>query len=376
MTQFIPVNEPLLDGNEKKYLTECIETGWISSEGPFVRRFEEAFAEKIGRKHAIAVSNGSAAIDAAVEALDIGPDDEVIMPSFTIISCIAQIVRNGAVPVLVDSDPISWNMDVDQIEENITPKTKAIMIVHIFGLPVDVAPILEIASRHGLKVIEDAAEMHGQSYRGKACGSFGDISTFSFYPNKHITTGEGGIILTDNDELAESCRGLRNLCFKPEERFVHERLGWNMRMTNMQAAVGLAQLEQLDRFVERKRKMGLRYYEQLKDISSIQLPLTETSYAKNIYWVFAIVLKDSVTITVGELMDRLSKLGVGTRPFFCPMHLQPVFINKRMFSNEFLPVSEKMYRRGFYLPSGLALSERQIDEVVHIFRKLLSDSSI
>jgi len=375
MKKFIPVNEPLLDGNEKKYLAECIDSGWISSEGPFVGRFEEAFAANVGRKHAIAVCNGTAAIDAAVEALEIGVGDEVIMPSFTIISCIAQIVRNGAIPVLVDSDPVTWNMDVDQIEGKITSKTKAIMIVHIFGLPVDVAPILDIASKYGLKVIEDAAEMHGQTYKGKACGGFGDISTFSFYPNKHVTTGEGGMILTDNDELAETCRALRNLCFKPDERFVHERLGWNLRMTNMQAALGLAQLEQLDRFVQRKRMMGLRYFEQLKDLSSIQLPLPETDYAKNIYWVFAIVLKDSVKITVSELISHLAKLGVGARPFFCPMHLQPVFIRKGMFANEFLPVSEKMYRRGFYLPSGLALGERQIDEVARVFRKLLRESS-
>ena len=253
MKNYIPVNEPLLDGNEKKYLLECIETGWISSEGPFVSQFEQMFASRMGRKHGIAVCNGTAALDAAVAALEISSGDEVIMPTFTIISCINQIVRNGGVPVLVDSDPITWNMDVAQIEEKITPRTKAIMIVHIFGLPTDVDPILDIASRHCLKVIEDAAEMHGQTYKGKPCGSFGDISTFSFYPNKHITTGEGGMILTDNDQLALTCRSLRNLCFQPQQRFVHERLGWNMRMTNLQAALGVAQLERLDEFVVRKQ---------------------------------------------------------------------------------------------------------------------------
>jgi perosamine synthetase len=245
MNNFIPVNVPLLDGNEKKYLLECIETGWISSEGPFITEFEQKFAARMGRKHGIAVCNGTAAIDASIEALDIGPGDEVIMPAFTIISCISQIVRNGGKPVLVDSDITTWNMDVNQIEAKITSKTKAIMIVHIFGLPVDVDPVLEIAKRHGLKIIEDAAEMHGQTYKGRPCGSFGDVSTFSFYPNKHITTGEGGMILTDDDKLAETCRSLRNLCFQPHQRFVHERLGWNLRMTNMQAAVGLAQLERL-----------------------------------------------------------------------------------------------------------------------------------
>lgn len=270
MSDFIPVNTPLLDGNEKKYLTECIDSGWISSEGPFIKEFEQQFSARMGRKHGIAVSNGTAAIDAAVEALDIGPGDEVIMPTFTIISCISQIVRNGGLPVLIDSDPITFNMDVKQVEAKITPRTKAIMIVHIFGLPVDVAPLLDIAKRHGLKVLEDAAEMHGQTYMGKPCGSFGDISTFSFYPNKHITTGEGGMILTDDDELAETCRSLRNLCFQANKRFVHERLGWNLRMTNMQAALGVAQLERLDEFVLRKREMGKRYTEMLSDCRGVQ----------------------------------------------------------------------------------------------------------
>ena len=190
MSDFIPVNEPLLNGNEKKYLSECIDTGWISSEGPFIKKFEEQFAIRVDRKHGIAVCNGTAALDAAIDALGIGPGDEVIMPTFTIISCIGQIVRSGARPVLVDSNSTTWNMDVSRIEAKITSRTKAIMAVHIYGLPVDMDPLLDIAHRHGLKVLEDAAQMHGQTYKGKPCGSFGDISTFSFYPNKHITTGE------------------------------------------------------------------------------------------------------------------------------------------------------------------------------------------
>ncbi|WP_445778776.1 DegT/DnrJ/EryC1/StrS family aminotransferase [Shewanella sp.] len=364
MTDFIPVNEPLLDGNEKKYLMECIETGWISSEGPFIKEFEQKFAARMGRKHGIAVCNGTAAIDASIEALGIGPGDEVIMPTFTIISCIAQIVRNGGKPVLVDSDPITWNMDVSQIEAKITPRTKAIMIVHIFGLPVDVDPVLDIAKRNGLKVIEDAAEMHGQTYKGKPCGSFGDISTFSFYPNKHITTGEGGMILTDDDELAENCRSLRNLCFQPHKRFVHERLGWNLRMTNMQAALGLAQLERLDEFVERKRKMGALYTELLKAVPGLQLPLAKTYYAENIYWVYGIVLDESLGMDAEEAMKRLGKAGVGTRPFFYPMHQQPVLRKMGLFENEVYPVSESMYQCGFYVPSGMALNEAQIHTVV------------
>lgn len=366
MTDFIPVNEPLLDGNEKKYLLECIETGWISSEGPFVKEFEQKFSARMGRKHGIAVCNGTAAIDAAVEALGIGQGDEVIMPTFTIISCINQIVRNGAKPVLVDSDPITWNMDVTQIESKITSRTKAIMVVHIYGLPVDMDPVLDIAKRYGLKIIEDAAEMHGQTYRGKPCGSFGDISTFSFYPNKHITTGEGGMIVTDDDDLAETCRSLRNLCFQPQKRFVHERLGWNLRITNLQAALGIAQLERLDEFVAKKRKMGKLYTELLSDLPRLQLPLEQTEYADNIYWVYGLVLDEDTYLDAEESMIRLAAKGIGTRPFFCPMHLQPIMINMGLFNGEIYPIAENLYRKGFYIPSGLALNETEIHNVFSV----------
>ena len=252
--EFIPVNEPLLNGNEKKYLCECIDTGWISSEGPFVKEFEQKMSASAGRKYGVAVANGTAALEVAVQALGIGEGDEVIMPSFTIISCAMAVTKLGAVPVLVDSDLYTWNMNVDEIEAKITSKTKAIMIVHLYGLPVEVDKVLELAKKYNLKVIEDAAEMHGQKYKGKPCGSFGDISTFSFYPNKHITTGEGGMVVTDDEELAERCRMLRNLCFRKDVRYVHDEISDNYRFTNLQAAVGLAQLERLDEFVERKRE--------------------------------------------------------------------------------------------------------------------------
>jgi len=370
----IPVNEPLLNGNEKRYLIECIESGWISSEGRFVSQFEEKFATLIGRKHAIAVCNGTAAIDVAIEALDIREGDEVIMPTFTIISCINQIVKNKAVPVLVDSDPITWNMNVSEIESKITEKTKAIMVVHIYGLPVDVNPVMKLAEKYNLKIIEDAAEVHGQTYNSQLCGGFGDISTFSFYPNKHITTGEGGMVLTDDDDFAESCKSLRNLCFQSDNRFVHERLGWNYRMTNLQAALGLAQLERLDEFVSRKRDMGKRYTELLSDIDCIQLPLEKTDYAENIYWVYGLILKDSIKINAKEFMTRLSEKGIGTRPFFYPMHKQPIFKKMRLFENDHHPVSENLYDRGFYLPSGMAISDNQIQQVCKAFKEVLKAS--
>jgi len=284
----IPVNEPLLDGNEEKYLTECIRSGWISSEGPFVRKFEEQFAARVGRSYGIAVCNGTAALDAVIEAVGIQSGDEIIVPAFTIISCVNQIVRCGATPVLVDSDPVTWNVDVNQVERKITKKTRAIVAVHIYGLPVDMDPILDLGRKYGLVVIEDAAEMLGQTYKNRPCGSLGDISTFSFYPNKHVTTGEGGMIVTDNADYDALCRSLRNLCLQPHKRFVHDRLGWNLRMTNMQAAVGVAQLERLDKFVAIKRRIGGRYNESLANLPGIQLPLARTEYAENIYWVFGI----------------------------------------------------------------------------------------
>lgn len=367
----IPVNEPLLDGNEKKYLSECIETGWISSEGPFIKQFEKNFSNYVGRKHGIAVTNGTAAVDVAIECLDIVAGDEVIMPTFTIISCIGQIIRVGAKPILVDSDPKTWNMDVTQIEGKITSRTKAIMVVHIYGLPVDMDPVLEIAKKYNLKVIEDSAEMLGQTYKGKPCGSFGDISTFSFYPNKHITTGEGGMLVTNNDQLSEDCRGLRNLCFQPKKRFVHERLGWNLRITNMQAALGIAQLERLEEFVRRKRRMGNLYTKLLSGLENVHLPLKKTDYAKNIYWVYGLLLDNNLNLNVEDVMGALANKGIGTRPFFCPMHMQPVLKRLGLFEGEKYPVAEDLYSRGFYIPSGLALTDDQIKKTTTALKEVI-----
>ena len=366
----IPVNTPLLSGNEKKYLLECIETGWISSEGPYVTRFENEFSAYIGRKSGVAVANGSAALDIAIQALNISKGDEVIMPDFTILSPAASIVRQGATPVLVDSNPDTWNMNISQVEKKITSKTKAIVVVHIYGLPVEMGPLLELAKTYRLKIVEDAAEMHGQTYCGKKCGSFGDISIFSFYPNKHITTGEGGMLLTDDASLAERCRSLRNLCFLPEKRFVHEEIGWNYRMTNLQAALGVAQLEQIEKTVARKREIGKMYTELLNDISSFQLPLEKTEYAENIYWVYGIMLNEKSTVNAAEAMKKLAERKIGTRPFFYPMHLQPVFKKMGLFQKEHYPVSENMAERGFYIPSGTGLTNKEIRSVAEVLHQI------
>lgn len=372
MSDFIPVNEPLLDGNEKKYLLDCIETGWISSEGPYVERLEREFATRVGRRYGIAVCNGSAALEVAFAALGIGPGDEIILPTMTIISCITPIVRSGARPVLVDADASTWNMDVSQLEGKITPRTRAILAVHTYGLPVDMEPVMALAAGHGLAVVEDAAEAIGQTYKGAPCGSFGALSIFSFYPNKHVTTGEGGMVVTDDAALAERCRSLRNLCFQPARRFVHEELGWNFRLTNLQAALGVAQLERLDRHVARKREIGEHYSALLSGLDALQLPLAATEYARNIYWVYGLVLGDAVPYDGAQMMAKLAERGIGTRAFFWPMHKQPVFQRAGMFNGEHYPVAERLARRGFYIPSGLALQDKQIETVASQLRVLLT----
>ncbi len=369
--KFIPVNEPLLNGNEKKYLEICIDSGWISSEGPFVKEFEDKFSQRVGRKFGIAVSSGTAALDTAVAAIKLKKNDEVILPTFTIISCAAAVVRTGATPVLVDCDPLTFNMDIEQVERKITKKTKAIMIVHIYGLPVDVDPILDLAKKYNLIIIEDAAEMHGQKYKDKECGSFGDISIFSFYPNKIITTGEGGMVLTDDECLFEECKKIRNLYFDKERRYIHEDIGWNFRMSNIQAAIGLAQLEQIDRFISRKKRIGKLYTELLSGFDNLQLPLDKTKYSENIYWVYPIVLKERLGFDSTEAMRRLLNKNVGTRHFFWPMHLQPAFKKIGLFKNERYPVSEKISILGFYIPCGLAITDNQIEMVAKVIKEEL-----
>lgn len=361
----IPVNTPLFMGNEKKYLNECIDTGWISSEGPFIKKFEDQFSSYVNRSYGIAVSNGSAALDIAVKALKIGMGDEVILPAFTIISPAQSIVTARTTPVLVDSDPLTWNMDVTLIESKITSKTKAILVVHIYGLPVDMDPILELCAKYKLFLIEDAAEMHGQTYKGKKCGSFGDISIFSFYPNKHITTGEGGMIVTNNQELSLECQKLRNLAFEPNgRRFVHKEIGWNYRMTNMQAALGLAQLENIEYHIQRKKEIGALYQRGFENLIDFVKPISKTDYAENIYWVYGLLAKDEVSNK--KVVDFLADKQIGTRPFFWCMHEQPVFIEMGLFHNEKYPVAENLARNGFYIPSGLGLTNPEIQDVIDV----------
>jgi perosamine synthetase len=376
----IPVNEPLLRQRELEYVSECVRTGWVSSAGRFIEAFEEQWAVYCERRYGIAVSNGTAALQLAVACLDLQPGDEVIMPSFTIISCAQAVSYNKAFPVLVDSDPRTWCMDVDRIEAKLTPRTRAIMPVHIYGHPVDMDPIIRIAEKHSLAVIEDAAEAHGAKYLSardtatpawRTCGSFGTLSCFSFYANKLVTTGEGGMVLTDDPRLAEKARSLRNLCFRPDRRFYHEELGFNFRLTNMQAALGLAQLERIEEIIARKRLMGQEYNRRLAGVKGLQLPVEE-SWAQSVYWMYGVVLSEQTGMDANVFARHLKDRGVETRPFFLGLHEQPVFNRQELFLQGRYPVTERVARQGLYLPSGLALTEEQIIGVCDAVREVLS----
>jgi perosamine synthetase len=376
----IPVNEPQLGERELRYVTECVHSGWVSSAGRFINEFEERWATYCGRCYGIAVTNGTAALQLAVAAIDLKPGDEVIMPTFTIISCALAVIYNGGVPVLVDAEPRTWCMDVDQVKDKITLRTRAIMPVHIYGHPVDIDPLLELAERYGLAIIEDAAEAHGAQYLSerqtahpawRRCGSFGTMSCFSFYANKLITTGEGGMVLTDDPQLVEKARSLRNLCFQPDRRFYHEQLGFNFRLTNLQAALGLAQLERMEDIVARKRWMGREYTRRLQDLQALQLPVEEP-WARNIYWMYGVVLSEEVGMDARQIARRLREHDVDTRPFFLGMHEQPVFHKRGLFIDERYPVAERLARQGLYLPSGLALTEQQLVQVCDAMNKVLS----
>lgn len=370
----IPVNEPLLAGREAEYVLDCVKTGWISSAGTYIERFEKDWASYCGRKHSVAVCNGTVALELAVAALDLPPGGEVILPSFTIVSCLEAVLRNGLTPVLVDCDPRTYCMDVNDVARKARPKTVAVMPVHIYGHPVNMEPLLRLCRDRGLLMIEDAAEVHGSECRvdgvWQRCGNFGDLSCFSFYANKNITCGEGGMVLTDDDVLAERLRSRRNLCFGARERFSHEDRGWNFRMTNLQAAVGCAQFEQIDRFLARKREMAARYNEGLKGLP-LQLPYVEP-WARTTVWMYAIVLHDHVPFDAVEFARRLATRGVQARPFFKGMHEQPVYNRLGLFAEDTCPVTERIYRRGLYLPSGQAITDQQIDDVLHAVRKVLS----
>jgi perosamine synthetase len=356
--RIIPVCEPTLAGNEEAYVLECVRSNWISSAGRFIMRFEDMFAEFCGTRFAVACSSGTAALQLALYTLGIADGDEVIIPSFTMVATANTVRHCGATPVFVDAEPRTWNIDVAKVEAAITPRTKAIVPVHTYGHPVDMDPLLEIARRRGLLVIEDAAEAHGATYKGRPVGSLGDCACFSFYANKIITTGEGGMITTDNEELAQKAKNIRDHAFSKERHFWHRALAHNFRMTNLQAAVGVAQMERAEWLVERRIENATLYNQRLERLRGITLPPASEGI-RNVYWMYSILVQDEFGHSRDELRRFLADHAIETRTFFIPMHLQPIYFQPA--SPRRFPVAEMLCQRGCYLPSSASLTEPQID---------------
>ena len=374
MNKFIPVNIPKIFKNEKRFVNQALRTNWISSEGPFVKKFEKSFSIYNKKKFGVAVSNGTAALEIAIKSLNLKKGSEVIIPAFSIISTANAVIKNKLKPILVDCDLETWNMRSDETLKKITKKTKAIIITHIYGLPVDLKKILQIAKKKNIIIIEDTAEVIGLKYKNKICGSFGDLSTFSFYANKHITTGEGGMICTNSKKYYEKCKSLRNLSFSKSfyDRFNHDDIGWNYRMSNLQAALGCGQLKNINWIIKRKREIGNKYYSKLKNKDNIILQKNIISYAKNIYWVFGILVKKNSKISRNKIMKMLLKKNIETRPFFLPMNKQKIFKKMKLFNRIKAPNSEYLSKYGFYLPSGLGITNKQIDFVIKNLLKIIS----
>lgn len=358
----IPVCIPTLGDEERDNVVDCMERAWISARGEYVSEFEDEFADYNGCEYGVTTTSGTTALHLALEAIGVGEGDEVIVPTFTIASCAFAVQYAGGDPVLVDVDEETLCLDPDEVAANVTESTVAIMPVHMYGHPAEMDPILEIADEHDLYVVEDAAQTHGAEYRGEKTGSIGDVGCFSFYANKLITTGEGGMVVTDDPSIAERAEYLQDLAYTSEEPYLHREVGFNYRMTNLQAAIGVGQLSKLDRFVEMRRENARRYNERLSDIEGIRIP-TEKSWAHSNYWMYAVTVEEPFPLDRDALMAELDDLGIGTRRFFVPMHEQPVYERTGRFQGERYPVAEDVADRGLYLPSASHLSEEEISEV-------------
>jgi perosamine synthetase len=356
----LPVMEPSLGGNELKYVSDCISSGWISSQGTYVRKFEEAFADYHGVPHAISVCNGTAALHLALVALGIGPGDEVIVPNLTFAASANVVIHCGAVPVLADVTPDTWTLDAGHVERLITTKTKAIMPVHLYGHPADMEPINKLAQKHGLLVVEDNAEALGAEYRGAKTGTLGDAGCFSFFANKVITTGEGGMITCRDSELARRIQVLRDHGMEKNRRYWHTVPGYNYRLTNLQAAIGLAQMEQLHRFLSRRDEVVALYDEGLKSVPGITLP-PRAPWARNIHWLYSILVNEAVSgISRDALSTRLEGHGIETRPFFYPLHIQPPYQSQ---AREDYPISVDLSARGLSLPTANDIRNEDVERV-------------
>ncbi len=361
----IPVAEPCLKGNELRYVTECVESNWISSAGPFVRRFEEAFATATRCAFGVSCSSGTTALHLALAALGVGEGDEVIVPTFTMVATVSAVHYVGATAVLVDAEPDTWNLDVRQIEAKITPRTRAIVVVHIYGHPAEMDAIRDIARRHDLYVVEDAAEAHGAEYHGRAVGSLGDVACFSLYANKIITTGEGGMLTTNSREIAATARRLRDHAFSDDRHFWHQYRGFSYRMTGLQAAVGLAQVERLTELAEQRRKNAALYGECLRGVSGLTLP-RERPGIRSVFWMYGVLVEDEFGCSRDDLRRLLAADGIETRTFFVPVHLQPVHFTR--YDANLYPVADALCRKGLYLPSSAVLTEAEVQYVAEAVR--------
>jgi perosamine synthetase len=366
----VPIAEPTLGGNELKYVTECVTTNWISSQGSFVRRFETEFAALLGVPHALAVSNGTVALHLALAAYGIGPGDEVIVPDLTFAATLNAVIYTGATPVLVDVAHDTWNMDPDAVAAAITPRTKAIMPVHLYGQPTDMAPILALAKRRGLVVVEDAAEAVGAKWNGIACGAIGDCGTFSFFSNKLMTTGEGGMVVFKDDAIAARARRLRDHGMNPQRRYWHDEVGFNYRLTNLQAAIGCAQLEQLAGFLDAKKRLSAHYNRRFAGIAEIECPTIRDGF-ENSYWVYTIVLDcAALDISRDAFMAKLAAAGIDTRPIFYCMHEMPPY--KGFAGNRAFPVSARVSANGLSLPSSTSITQAELDFVADTVVRLVA----
>jgi perosamine synthetase len=364
----VPVSRPHIWGDEKLNLCRAVDSGWISSRGPFLDEFEDRFAEKIGTRCAVAASSGTAAIHLALSVLDLSKNDEVIVPDFTMISPVLAVLACGAVPVPVDADE-TWNMDVEGVERAITDRTRAIIVVHTYGHPAKIDRIMEIAQRNNLRVVEDAAEALGARVSGQLVGSFGDLAIFSFYANKVLTTGEGGMVVTNDLALCERVRSKRNLCFgaAEETRFIHDDIGFNYRMTNLQAAVGLAQLQRLDEAVAAKIAIAREYTARLRDFPGITIP-PNSDWGPNVYWVYGILIEDEFGLDRKTVQAELKRDGIETRRFFHPLHRQPIM--STLDIREGFPKSLRLSESGMYLPSFIGMGSSTIERVSDCLTRL------
>ncbi|MFL5958795.1 MAG: DegT/DnrJ/EryC1/StrS family aminotransferase [Gaiellaceae bacterium] len=362
---FIPVAEPSLGEREVELVTDAIRSGWVSSIGEYVTAFENELASRCGVAHAVATSNGTTALHLALAVAGIAPEDEVIMPALTFVATAAAARYLGASPVLADSDPAHWCVDPEDVASRITSRTRALVAVDLYGHPADMDALGEIAAAHDLLLVEDAAEALGATYRDRPAGSLGRLGVLSFYGNKLITTGEGGAVLTDDPALAERARFLRDHAMDPDRRYWHGEIGFNYRITNLQAALGVAQLERLDEFLERKRAIAAAYRSGLADVPGVSLQ-EEAAWASSSWWMTTLRI-DGSRIDRDELGARLRADGVDTRPAFVPLHLLP-----HLRQSGSLPVAEAVGREGLSLPSSTSLSDAELDHVVASVRSGMS----